>query len=65
VTGFQCALVRVHNGHKHTPALVYSSCSSPKTYRHLATGSTYEFYVRAIGPGGIEKPPATRRVTLA
>ncbi len=64
-TGFQCALVRVHSGHKHPPALVYSSCSSPKTYRHLATGSTYEFYVRAIGPGGIEKPPATRRVTIA
>jgi hypothetical protein len=64
-TGFQCALVRIPNGHKHAAAPVYSRCSSPKTYHHLATASSYEFYVRAIGPGGIEKPSATRRVTLA
>jgi len=64
-TGFQCALVRIPNEHKHAAAPVYSRCSSPKTYHHLATASSYEFYVRAIGPGGIEKPSATRRVTLA
>jgi streptogramin lyase len=64
-TKFECALVRIQHGHKHTQAPVYSRCSSPKTYRHLVAGRTYKFYVRAIGPGGIEKPPVTRHFTLA
>jgi hypothetical protein len=34
------------------------SCRSPKTFRGLHAGS-YVLYVRAIGPGGADKTPAT------
>lgn len=57
-TGFQCALVRepTRKGAK-TPSPGYHECSSPKTYGHLEVG-TYTFYVRARGPGGVDKTPA-------
>ena len=58
-TGFQCALVRkpTRKGAK-TPSPKYSSCGSSKTFKDLKAGK-YEFYVRAIGPGGVDKTPAT------
>jgi hypothetical protein len=58
-TGFQCALVRklIRKGAK-TPAPGYSRCGLSKTFKNLKAGK-YEFYVRAIGPGGVDKSPAT------
>lgn len=57
-TGFQCALVhKPERKGAETPAPRYAACSSPKTYEHLEVGK-YEFYVRAIGPGGADKTPA-------
>jgi hypothetical protein len=58
-TGFQCALVRVPTtGGATVPAPRYSSCRSPKTFRHLHSGN-YVVYVRARGPGGVDPSPAT------
>jgi hypothetical protein len=56
-TGFQCALARGH------AKLHFATCHSPKSYRHLASGS-YRFQVRAVGPGGKDKTPARRHFTI-
>ena len=63
-TGFRCALVRkpTRKGAK-TPAPEYVSCGSSKTFSHLKEGS-YELYVRAVGPGGTDKIPATYRFNI-
>ena len=64
-TGFQCALVHtVTTGGATAPSLAYSSCSSPKTFSDLAAGS-YVLYVRALGPGGVDKTPATYSFTIS
>jgi len=58
-SGFECALVRKPAGrHAKTPSPKYSSCGSKKTFEHLKAGS-YVLYVRAVGPGGTDKTPAT------
>ena len=44
--------------HATTPSPKYSSCGSTKTFKHLKAGS-YKLYVRAVGPGGTDKTPAT------
>jgi hypothetical protein len=63
-TSFQCVLVRVPRGkHAKTPAPHYATCGVSKTYTHLAKG-TYVFFVRAVGPGGADKTPATHRFTI-
>ncbi|MGO9759751.1 MAG: hypothetical protein ACLP1Q_00605 [Solirubrobacteraceae bacterium] len=63
-SGFQCALVRVTRGrHKRAPAPRYSSCRTPKRYTKLTPG-VYVFYVRTVGPGGIEETPAKHRFTI-
>jgi hypothetical protein len=64
-TGFQCALVRkpTRKGVK-TPSPKYSKCGSSKTFKHLKAGK-YEFYVRAIGPGGVDKSPATYKFKIS
>jgi hypothetical protein len=63
-TGFRCALVRKRTGKgAKTPAPKYSKCRSPKTYKHLKPGS-FVLYVRAVGPGGVDKTPATYRFTI-
>jgi len=54
-TGFQCALIR-HARRRRRPS--FSRCRSPKTYRHLASG-TYTFEVRALSPAG--PGPVARR----
>jgi hypothetical protein len=62
-TGYECALVkepkttkhRKHHKHHKAPTPSYSSCTSPKAYKHLAKAS-YEFYVEAVGPGGTSTP---------
>jgi hypothetical protein len=63
-TGFRCALVRraTRKGAK-TPAPRYSKCRSPKTFKHLKPGS-YVLRVRAVGPGGVDKTPATYRFKI-
>jgi hypothetical protein len=63
-TGFRCALVRrpTRKGAK-TPAPKYSACRSPKTFKHLKPGS-YVLRVRAVGPGGVDKTPATYRFKI-
>jgi hypothetical protein len=63
-TGFQCALVVVlATGGATVPTPAYSACRSPTTFRHLHAGS-YVVYVRALGPGGVEKSPATYSFTI-
>jgi len=58
-TGFRCALIRKPTRkHAKTPAPKYTKCRSPKTFKHLKRGS-YLLRVRALGPGGTDKTPAT------
>jgi streptogramin lyase len=45
-TGFQCALV-TRRKHRKQPKPHFSSCKSPKTYKHLKSGK-YTFEVRAL-----------------
>ena len=45
------------------PSPRYAPCGTPKTFKHLQTGS-YVFYVRAVGPGGPDKTPATYRFKM-
>jgi hypothetical protein len=53
---FQCKLKKRH----HTAS--WTSCTSPKTYRHLH--GRYKFFVRAIGPGGTDTSPAVQRFRI-
>ena len=63
-TGFRCALVRrPTRKHAKTPAPKYTKCRSPKTFKHLKAGS-YVLRVRAVGPGGVDKTPATYRFKI-
>jgi polyhydroxybutyrate depolymerase len=63
-TGFQCALVLKPTGRgARTPAPTYSKCGSTQTFTHLRSGS-YRLYVRAVGPGGVGKRPATYSFTI-
>ena len=63
-TGFRCALVRKPTRkHAKTPAPRYTKCRSPKTFKHLKAGS-YVLRVRAVGPGGVDKTPATYRFKI-
>ncbi len=67
-TGFECALAEVTAKTKRaragrTSKMHFSTCSSPKTYEKLMSGR-YMFSVRAIGPGGTDKTPATRRFRI-
>jgi hypothetical protein len=56
-TGYQCAITRLG------ATVRYHSCGSPVTYRNLAKGH-YRFRVRAVGPGGTDLTPASRRFTI-
>jgi Divergent InlB B-repeat domain/FG-GAP repeat len=56
-SGFQCALVKRNKHNKH-PKAHFSSCSSPKTYKHLKAGK-YTFEVRALSSGS--PGPATTK----
>jgi hypothetical protein len=66
VTGFQCALVKSKKKkgkHHKKPKLVFSSCSSPKTYKHLKHGR-YTFEVRAFNSAGPDPTPAVKRFKI-
>jgi hypothetical protein len=49
-TGFQCALTHKPKGNHKMAKPNYSSCTSPKTYKHLKVGR-YTFFVRAVSHG--------------
>ncbi len=49
-TGFQCALSHKPKGKHKMIKPNYSSCTSPKTYKHLKVGR-YTFFVRAVSHG--------------
>lgn len=62
-TGFQCALSKTLKG-KHKKAIPkYSSCASPKAYKHLKAAG-YTFFVRAIS-GGTAGTAASRSFKVA
>ena len=57
-TGFRCALVRKPTRKDaKTPSPKYARCGASKAFKHLKAGR-YALYVRAIGPGGVDKSPA-------
>ena len=56
-TKFRCALARIRT------KLRYKPCTSPVTYRNLDPGR-YVFKVKAIGLGGADKTPVTRRFRI-
>ena len=56
-TAFQCELKRSHK------KAAFESCRSPKAYKHLKPGK-YTFAVRAVGPGGSDKTPATKNFRI-
>jgi hypothetical protein len=58
---FQCALVK-QNKHRKQPKASFSSCHSPKLYKHLKAGK-YTFEVRSVS-AGIHGPPAEKRFTI-
>jgi DNA-binding beta-propeller fold protein YncE len=58
-TSFQCKL-RAHQRHSKAR---FRPCTSPKTYPRLKPGK-YTFEVRAVGPGGIDRTPATRGIVV-
>ena len=60
-TGFQCALVTIKHGKAGKPH--YTSCRSPKIYKHLKKGS-YEFFVRARNAAGFDPTPATKKFKI-
>lgn len=56
-TSFECRMRKSHHKARFTP------CSSRRTYKHLRPG-WYVFSVRALGPGGLDLSPATRRFKI-
>ena len=62
-TGFECELIRPRRKHHKRPRASFSSCKSPKTYKHLQTGP-YKFEVRALNSAGVDLTPATKKVKV-
>jgi hypothetical protein len=63
-SGFQCALVRVAaRRHARVRKPHFKRCRSPKSYSHLRLGK-YIFFVRASGPGGLDRTPATHKFAI-
>jgi hypothetical protein len=56
-SGFQCSLARKGAGAS------FSSCQSPKKYKHLKPGR-YRFLVRAVNAAGPDPTPASKRFKL-
>lgn len=61
---FQCALAKAPEKHRKAAKPRYRSCNSPKSYRHLAHGTSYVFYVRARNTAGVDKTPAKLKFRL-
>jgi hypothetical protein len=65
-TAFQCRLQRSggkKGKRKHRKNVVFSTCRSPKAYKHLRPGK-YRFDVRALDAAGTPGATATKKVTL-
>ncbi len=63
-SGFECMLIKPRRKHHKPPmAAAFSSCNSPKTYKHLQPGS-YEFEVRALSSAGADATPATKKLNV-
>jgi hypothetical protein len=62
-SGFQCRLQKTGRKRKHKKKVAFSTCKSPKTYKHLRPGS-YRFEVRALDLTGAPGPTTTRKVRL-
>jgi hypothetical protein len=61
--GFECELIKpIRKHHRRLPA-TFSSCASPKVYKHLTPGR-YAFEVRAFDSGGPDPTPAIRRFKI-
>jgi hypothetical protein len=60
--GFQCKLIKPKKKHHKEPKATFSSCSSPKTYKHLTPGG-YTFKVRASNAAGVGAA-ATKQFTI-
>jgi hypothetical protein len=59
-SGFQCELVRPRRKHhKPPPKPKFTSCRSPKVYKHLGLGK-FTFKVRAFNAAGLDATPAQR-----
>ena len=63
-TGFQCALVRApaRKGAK-APSPRYAACGALRTFKNLKAGR-YVLYVRADGPGGVDRSPIAFRFKI-
>lgn len=57
-TRYECALARMRKG--RVGRLHYARCRSPKAYRRLRRGATYEFLVRAGNRSGYGRPARKR-----
>jgi len=62
-TGFQCELIKPAAKHHKKPRSAFSSCASPKAYRHLKPGR-YTFEVRAVNSAGPDPTPVTKMFTI-
>jgi hypothetical protein len=67
-TSLQCATVRKptarrHHKHPRPPKARFSRCRSPEAVKHLRRGH-YTFFVRARGPGGVDRTPARRNFRI-
>lgn len=56
-TSYRCALTALHK------KATFKRCRSPMTFRRLRPGR-YTFAVAAVGPGGADATPATKKVTV-
>jgi len=63
-SGFQCELIRPkRKHHKPPPKPRFTSCRSPKTYKHLGQGK-FTFKVRAFNAAGVDATPAHKTFTI-
>jgi len=62
-TGFECELISPRRKHHKNPRAAFSTCRSPKTYKHLQHGK-YKFEVRALNSAGADPTPATKNVKV-
>jgi hypothetical protein len=62
-SGFECELLKPRYKHHKKPSNHFSSCKSPKIYRHLRPGK-YKFEVRALNAAGVDPTPATKKVKV-
>ncbi len=60
---FECELIGPRRKRHPKPEASFSTCKSPKTYKHLVPG-TYRFEVRALNSSGADSTPAIKKVKV-